>query len=413
MRAAFWLLALFSLAVVLALFAQQNPGSVTLFWPPYRFDISLNFFLLIAFFGTFFIYIVINSLQSFLKLPIKAKQWRLQSKSNSMLVSVVDSLMHLTAGRYVRARKSAQYAIELSESLLSSDNKKNSVLTTRLHWVANLLAAESSHALQDKVLRQSFLNRALEQSKLSNENDSKEGLYLRATFWSIQDHDLKTAEHWLAQLPQGASRRVLALRLRFRIARMKGQSAEALAVMRLLLKHRVFSHSSGESLITALASELLGEAKDAQQLEKTWRFLDAHEKSIARVGIAAAQRCLDLDGDNNASTVRAWLLPAWEQMVASKSTMHTADRVQLVRILEGSFFKQDGTPERAWLSRIESSQLANTRDPLLQYLAGVMCARLKLWGKAEVLLKQAYATLKDADLKRNTENYLLAIKNER
>mgnify|MGYP000526420818 FL=1 len=39
-------------------------------------------------------------------------------------------------------------------------------------------------------------------------------------------------------------------------------------------------------------------------------------------------------------------------------------------------------------------------DPLLQYLAGVMCVRLSLWGKAQALLKQSIPLLKDAGLKR-------------
>ena len=42
MRIALWLLALFAVAVAAALFAGSNPGSITLFWPPYRIDLSLN-----------------------------------------------------------------------------------------------------------------------------------------------------------------------------------------------------------------------------------------------------------------------------------------------------------------------------------------------------------------------------------
>ena len=45
-RAVLWLLALFGIAVGSALFAAGNPGTVTLFWPPYRVDLSLNLVLL-------------------------------------------------------------------------------------------------------------------------------------------------------------------------------------------------------------------------------------------------------------------------------------------------------------------------------------------------------------------------------
>ena len=47
MRAALWLLALFGVAVAAALFAGNNQGTVTLYWPPYRIDLSLNLVVLL------------------------------------------------------------------------------------------------------------------------------------------------------------------------------------------------------------------------------------------------------------------------------------------------------------------------------------------------------------------------------
>ena len=46
MRAALWLLALFATAVAVALFAGDNQATVTLFWAPWRVDLSLNLVLL-------------------------------------------------------------------------------------------------------------------------------------------------------------------------------------------------------------------------------------------------------------------------------------------------------------------------------------------------------------------------------
>ena len=47
MRAALWLLGLFGVAVAAALFAGNNQGTVTLYWPPYRIDLSLNMVVLL------------------------------------------------------------------------------------------------------------------------------------------------------------------------------------------------------------------------------------------------------------------------------------------------------------------------------------------------------------------------------
>ena len=42
MRAALWLMSLFAVAVASALLASNNVGTVSIFWTPYRFDVSLN-----------------------------------------------------------------------------------------------------------------------------------------------------------------------------------------------------------------------------------------------------------------------------------------------------------------------------------------------------------------------------------
>lgn len=45
--------------------------------------------------------------------------------------------------------------------------------------------------------------------------------------------------------------------------------------------------------------------------------------------------------------------------------------------------------------------MANPRDAVLQYLAGVVCMRLSLWGKAQQMLKQSLSMLDDAELQRD------------
>jgi HemY protein len=47
MRAALWFVALFGVAVASALLAGGNQSTVTVFWSPYRVDLSLNLVLLV------------------------------------------------------------------------------------------------------------------------------------------------------------------------------------------------------------------------------------------------------------------------------------------------------------------------------------------------------------------------------
>ena len=73
----------------------------------------------------------------------------------------------------------------------------------------------------------------------------------------------------------------------------------------------------------------------------------------------------------------------------------------LVQVLEHSFAVSGGAPDAGWLGRIEAAQMANPRDAVLQYLAGVVCMRLRLWGKAQQMLRQSLSMLEDSELRRD------------
>jgi HemY protein len=70
-------------------------------------------------------------------------------------------------------------------------------------------------------------------------------------------------------------------------------------------------------------------------------------------------------------------------------------------VLEAGFAANAETFEDDWLTRIENAQLSHPGDPVLQYLAGVTCMRLQLWGKARQLLQQSLVRLQDAGLRRD------------
>ena len=75
--------------------------------------------------------------------------------------------------------------------------------------------------------------------------------------------------------------------------------------------------------------------------------------------------------------------------------------VNLVRALEAGFASGEAAPvDNEWLVRIESAQLSHPGDAVLQYLAGVTCMRLQLWGKARQLLQQSLLRLQDTGLRR-------------
>ncbi|MDO9149329.1 MAG: heme biosynthesis HemY N-terminal domain-containing protein [Hydrogenophaga sp.] len=409
MRSVFWLLGLAALAVALALLVGRNPATVTLFWPPYRFDVSFNFvvFALIAAFVL--LHLALRAIAVLRELPAQAQRWRSQQVERAVVGSVMDALSHQLSGRFVRAQSAAQHALDqLQTSAVAQWPRRD-----QLQLLAHLLLAESAQALQNKERRDEHLQAALSPQLLKSAPEAYEGALLRAVRWAVEDRDVDAARSRLAELPQGAARRIQTLRLKLRIARLGGATAEALETARVLAKHRAFSPSIARSVVRGLALDALGQAHDLQQLQAMWLKLDSTERAMPELALAAAQRAngLAAQGDEGAdrvaaaALVRAWLEPLWQTF----GSLEPAQQRQCVQALEPGLPQLDA----AWLARVEQAQRQLPNNPFLQYLSGQACMQRQLWGKAAQLLGQASHSLQEPALLRRTWCALAELAQER
>ena len=413
MRAAFWLLALFAVAAASALIAGNNQAVVTIFWPPHRIDLSFNLTVLLLA-GLFtLLYGALRAMAAVFSLPLQAKRWRAQQKERAMYGALMDALAHQLAGRYIRATKSAQNALAQEKSLglltehsdqLTSHSASRS---SQLQSLAHLLVAESAQSLQNRALRDQHLQAALRSSAPRHAQEVREGVQFRAARWALDDHDASAALELLVQLPQGAARRTLALRMKLRATRLLRQPLQALETARLLAKHRAFSVAAAQSIVRGLALELLNDAHDPAQLEQAWSLLDDSERAMPELVVHAASRLMALHG--NVALARAWLLQVWDQAMQPRPTIGDSLRIKLITVLEVDL----ATLDAAWLARIEAAQLMQPRDANLQYLAGMACLNRQLWGKARQLLSQAALGLQDATLHRNAWRALAVLAEQR
>ncbi len=413
MRSALWLLALFGIAVAVALVAGNNQAVVTLFWPPHRVDISFNLLVLLLA-GLFtLLYAALRAASAVFSLPAEARRWRAQQKERAMYAAFMDALSHLMAGRFIRAAKLAQNALIQEKSLselaqTSSDvGGYSAARATQLRLLAHVLAAESAQSLQNKTLRDEHLQLALESSTHRSAQETREGVQLRAARWALDDRDPAAALELLNQLPQGTARRTLALRAKLRATRQAGQTLQALETARLLAKHRAFSPAAAQSIVRGLALELLGGAHDPTQLQNAWASLDANERAMPELVIHAASRLMALHGDPDLA--RSWLLQVWEPVMQPRSESSDTLRVKMILVLETGLDSIDAT----WLARIEAAQQQRPRDANLQYLAGMACLKRQLWGKAQQLLSQAALALQDGTLHRNAWRALALLAEQR
>jgi len=394
MRLALWFIGLFGVAVALALFASGNQGTITVYWPPHRVDLSLNLVVLLL--GLLFVLLhgALKALSALFSMPRQARSWRVRHQERAMHSALLDALSHLIAGRFIRARKAAEVVLARESAMTRSGEV--SVDAARVRVLAHLLAAESAQSLQDRSARELHFQQALTQSALVDASATRDGVLLRAVRWALEDRDAEAALDWLEQLPSGVARRTVALRLRLKVARLAGKSYFALETARLLAKHRAFSKVSALGLVRALALEFVQTAHDTEQLQSVWSQLEPTERSLPEVACAAAGRLLRLGGDAHMAFL--WLLPVWERLVDGPEGLGQDQKIVLIRVMENGFSATADAIDTVWLSRIEHAQLMHPGDACLQYLAGVACLHLQLWGKAQQLIRLSLPRLNDAGL---------------
>ena len=412
MRVALWLIALFSVAVAVALLAGSNPGSVMVFWPPYRIDLSLNLVLFVLVSILVLMHLAQRALSAMLALPKQAQRWRLLQKERAAHGALLDASAHYMAGRFLRARKAAELVISYERALANAGG--HLAHATALKALAHILAAEASHALQDTSNRHKHLNEALAEAEHGTtgvRQTLKEGGLLRAARWSLDDRDAVASLAWLDQLPQGVARRTVAMRLRLKASRLADQPAQALETALLLAKHRAFSPAASGSIVRGLVMDLLAHTHEISQLQRVWQSLGPSQRLMPELAVHAANHWLNLKGD--AAVARTWLLPIWERFLKMPTLLSVAQKVKLVRSIDRSLGHAQDPAEREWLARIETAQLAQPQDASLQYLAGMACMKRQLWGKAQTLLTQSAQKLEDAELRRQAWTALAQLAEKR
>ncbi|MCH8855141.1 MAG: heme biosynthesis protein HemY, partial [Proteobacteria bacterium] len=306
MRLVIWLVLLFALAVVSALFFGSNDGLASFYFRSWRLDISLNLFLLLLVGSCFVLVTVIQTIESLTTLPKRAREWRLAQRERSAQLALREALVELFGARFSRAQKAAQRALNIQSATpeLAADQA--------FMALAHLLAAASAHRLQDRRRRDEQLNRALELSRRAGGARAQEdGARLLAAEWALDDRDASRALSLLGELAPGVARRTQALRLRLQASRLARQPLDALRTARLLAKHQAFSKAAAQGLLRSLAFEALDGARDVDQLRSVWQQLDSADRRDPMVAARAAQCAAQLGAPDDG---RGWLRPFFDDL---------------------------------------------------------------------------------------------------
>jgi HemY protein len=358
MRSLFWLLAVFAAAVALVVAARVDSGHVLFFYPPWRVEMSMVFFVVAAAVSFVVLFLLFRLLGNALALPASVRAWRARRRRERSHTALSTALQAYYEGRYARAEKQAGYAADNGPS----------------PGVAALLAARAAHQMRDFDKRDRWLERA------DGSGDSLQAARLvsRAEL-ALEERDFAGARDALRSLHGAGPKHVATTRMLLRAERGAGAWDEVLRLASQLSKRDAIAPALAEEYKVQATVELLARsADDAAAFERRWRGVAAADRIQPRIAAAAARNATALGKADLARDILENALAAeWVP--------------QLVLLYGGLPERLD--PEeriseaRARIERAEQWLLERERDSHLLATLGRLCAQAELWGKARSFLE--------------------------
>lgn len=360
MRGLFWVLVLFALATGLSLAARYNDGYVIFFVNPARIEMALSLFILLLVLGFVAVYFFIRAAAYTLGLPERVRAFRATRASEKARHSLFDALLASLEGRYARAEKSAAAAHAAGEE----------------PGLAALLAARAAHQLEHPQDRDKWLDAATSAAQTTRDAALNHAtLMTRAELLAQQRRDVE-ALNVLAELNRSGARHIASQRLALKSMTRAGHWEDALKVAHRLEEHKAVhpavAAKTREAAYAALFSS--GDAIDLRERLRRMPRTDRRTAGVARqvsAGLAAAG------------------LMREAQDLIDTALEHEWDSALAAQIADCVF--EDERDIARQLERAERWLAAHPRDAGLLLAMGRLCARQKLWGKAQQILEQAAA----------------------
>ncbi|HEX7218414.1 MAG TPA: heme biosynthesis HemY N-terminal domain-containing protein [Burkholderiales bacterium] len=357
MRSLFWLLAVFAGAVALVLLARVDSGHVMLFYPPWRVEMSMVFFIAAAAASFVALYFLFRLLGRALALPATVSAWRARRSRERAHAALAAALQAYYEGRYARAEKEAGIAFEHGPA----------------PGVAALLAARAAHQMRDFERRDRWLERA----DGAGEGLQAARLVSRAEL-ALEDRDFAAARDALRNLHGAGPRHVATTRLLLRAERGAGAWDEVLRLATQLSKRDAIAPALAEEYKVQATVELLGRsADDGSAFDRRWRAIAARDRLQPRIAAAGARH----------ATALGKVALAREILENALAEEWVPNLVSLYSDVPLGITEERVAEARKRIERAERWLLERSSDPQLLATLGRLCAHAELWGKARSFLE--------------------------
>jgi len=356
MRFFLWLLVLFAAAIGLAVLARFNAGNVVLFYPPYRIDLSLNFFLVLLVSAFALVFAIIGTVRATLNLRRRVEQYRSTRQQRESGRALHDALKAFLEGRFGQAEKSARRAALLAENA----------------GLAALIGARAAHRLQQPERRDAWLTEAQQDEQMRTAR-----LMTAIELLADDNNEGDAALAAWNELNASGIRHIHALRLALRINQRARNWPEVLRLVRLMDKRSAL-HPTLSRRLRDLAYEALlaAPAHDAASLKSLWASVPAADRTSPIVASHAVDTFMRIGQQQEAAAIA-------EKALASQWD------VLLVRAYRRCAAPEGSATLLAQVEHCEQWIRERPDDAELALTLGVFCLRQKLWGKAQRHLEQA------------------------
>jgi HemY protein len=350
MKAAFWLLALFIVAVAATLAAKYNNGYVLVVAQPYRIELSLKLLIVLLLAAFFVAYLLMRLAVITLGLPREVSEFRLRRRREKARKAMLDGLRAFLEGRYAKAEKASATALELKESPM-------------VDAINAVVAARSAHELRRYSERDEFI--ALAETSAPKETSLR--LITQAELL-LDEHRSEEALQILQTLrATGGRLHSAALRLELKaqqqlenwdtVLNLLGELEQRDGLDQMLLKQlRRHAH------VQNLKRKML----DPQALREYWQSISSADKKDSKLVAATAHACTAIgDYATARQIIERSLDKQWDSELAERY---------------GECIEKDAISQ---IERAEDWLKSHPNDACLLLALGKLCIHSGLWGKAQ------------------------------
>ncbi len=371
MRIFLWLLGLFAAAIGLAVLARFNVGNVVFFYPPWRIDLSLNFFVVLAALLFFMLFAVIRALRTAQGMPRRVAQYRRDKRDREANRSLRESLKALFEGRFGQAEKAAARAATVDENA----------------GIAALVAARAAHRLGQPARRKQWLD------KVADDESLRAARLMTEIELLVDEHHPEQAMDAVRELNNSGTRHIHALRLALKANQAARNWPEVLRLVRTLDKNNAIHPALSQRLRELAYENLLADAShDPEAIRRVWFAIPGEDRTRASIAVRGARAFISRALNEEASAIiEKALALEWDE--------------RLVRLWRAAAGAERSPVLLGQIERCEQFMQKHPQDAELALTLGAFCLRQKLWGKAQSCLESALsgatepATVRDAHLK--------------